>query len=326
MYRLPGEFGLVRCDKCQLIRLSPRPVLHGLGFYYPEDDYYSYQSPATSVGRVSDRGVLNGLRDGVRRAALHSLGYPDPRAISLWERAAYTLPARLLRKQALYGWGYRFPQFVPGGRALDIGCGNGIYLSFLKHHGWRVAGVDLSATAAEVAKRTFDIDVFVGDVSESPFDRASFDLVVMSHVIEHLPDPVCTLRFVNGLLKPGGCLYVETPNTESFGRKASGPYWYPWETPRHLCLFAPETLRQALSIADLRVTRAWTSLWADHAWEDTYRREEHKDRPLSRRPQLSGVGRLRAALLSLAARITRTFNPMSGDFLHCSAQKSKKSL
>ena len=128
LYRIPGIFALVRCLGCNLYRLSPRPALNDLPHYYPEDGYHSYQKPGVSALTVRNRGRLGGLRDAIRLSALRSLGYPVS-LTSRWQSAVGHMADGIFRNRALYGLSYRFPPYFPEGRALDIGCGNGAYLS-----------------------------------------------------------------------------------------------------------------------------------------------------------------------------------------------------
>lgn len=323
LHRLPGEFALVRCIDCELVRLSPRPVIEQLSFYYPEAEYYSYQKPARAV---LSPGWRNGLRRRIRDSVLESKGYPVG-DLALWQRTLQPLFIRLFRHRIPYGFGERFPRYQPQGSALEIGCGSGSFLGVLKHHGWQVAGIELSEAAAAVAKRELDIDVFVGPLQEAPFASASFDYVHMSHVIEHIPDPVGALRTVAQLLKPGGMLYIETPNVDSFGRRRSGRYWFPWDSPRHLCLFTPAHLRRAINDAGLITKRLRTVVETHYDWEALYRREDQEQRKLPDHPQLpnnphlSFASRCRFQLLTLVARLRHLFRPFNGDILMCWATR-----
>src|SRR5476651_1638743 len=63
-YHLPGKFGLVQCKGCELVRLSPRPTRGAISFYYPDDEYYSYQTPVFSINDIAKRnGFWNRVRD-----------------------------------------------------------------------------------------------------------------------------------------------------------------------------------------------------------------------------------------------------------------------
>jgi SAM-dependent methyltransferase len=321
LYRLPGVFGLVRCSGCSLYRLTPRPASKDLPYYYPEDGYHSYQRPGVSALTVKNRGRLGGLRDAIRLSALRSLGYPVS-TTSGWQLVVARTAAGIFRNRALYGLSYCFPPYFPEGRALDIGCGNGAYLSYLKPHGWQVIGVDVSSRAAEVAKSVFDIDVFVGELNDVPFSSESFDFVHMSHVIEHMTEPIETLKRIAELLKPGRVVYIETPNVDSDGFKAMGKYWFPLEAPRHIYLFSPDTLREALHRAGLRTTRIWTTVFPGaFSWEDTYKQEEILGTLLPSRPKLRKTQIPRALTKLMASRIRHAFNAFNGDILHVWAMR-----
>ena len=320
-HHLPGWFAYVQCSACRFVWLSPRPVLDRLDFYYPDTDYYTYQAPTSTLDTLTRRGRLTSVRDGIRYSVLQWLGYDVPR-LAAWQQTLQPIFVRLLYNQAVYGWGKRFPRFERNGRVLEVGCGNGVFLSYLKHHGWDVVGVDMSAKAAAIAKERFNIDIFAGRIENVTFEAESFDIVVMSHVIEHLPDPGGTLWRVARLLKPHGRLYVETPNYESFGRRCCGLYWFPWEAPRHLCLFAPESLRRVIENSGLTVATMGSNLFPIFRWEDTYRREEREKRTLEDRPRLRFSARPRAAMLTMVAWLNRVVNPLSGDILHCWAEKA----
>ena len=325
-YRLPGEFGLVRCEGCSLVRLSPRPAIDELEFYYPQAEYYSYQQPLTAA-RAHAPGWRGRLKDVLRDSVLAAKGYEVAR-LAAWQRALQPLVRHAFGHRLPYGYGERFPDYKAGGRALEIGCGTGTFLGFLKHHGWEVAGVELSARAAAVAKAELGVEVFVGPLEGAPFAADSFDYIHMSHVIEHLPDAARALREVRRLLRPGGEVYIETPNIDSLGYRQSGRYWLPLETPRHLFLFAPATLRRAASAAGLQVRQLWTGGVNAYDWAALYEREEREGRAagyqpvIDHRPPLDFSTRMHCRWRASAARLTHRWQPLSGDVLYCRLTKA----
>lgn len=324
LHRLPGIYALVRCLSCNLYRLALRPTPKDLPYYYPEDGYYSYQPPGASALTVRNRGQLGGLRDAIRLSALRSLGYPVSFSAE-WQSVIGQVAAGIFRERALYGLSSRFPPYFSEGKALDIGCGNGAYLSYLKNHGWQVFGVDVSSRAAEVAKNVFDIEVFVGEVSDVPFSSGSFDFVHMSHVIEHMAEPIETIKRIAKLLKPGRVVYIETPNANSDMFKYMGKYWFHLDTPRHVYLFSMDTMRKALDRAGLRITKTWTTFSPGiFSWEDTYKQEEILETFLPDRPKLRKTRIPRALAKLIASRIKHAFNAFNGDILHIWATKPVK--
>jgi len=314
LHFLPGKFGLVRCAKCDFYRLSPRPTEADLAFYYPADAYYSYQAPEDlSVFQKPEnpRG-LRKIKEKMRESVLDSYGYPVPR-LNAWQKILQPALRKYFRARALYGLEDVFPRYVENGKALDIGCGNAETLAYLKHFGWQVAGVDFNEAAAVAAKKYYDIDVFVGKIEDAPFAPAAFDFIRMSHVIEHLPSVLDSMKHIASLLKPGGVIYIETPNIEAFSFKQSREYWYPLECPRHLFLFSPATLRAVLEKCGIEVTTTETFFYDTYNWEDTYRAEEKTGEKIKSRPQPTDAERCEK--LKAAARREHRSNPFNGDII-----------
>ena len=323
LHRLPGDFAFVECDQCKLVRLSPRPVMSQIASYYP-GDYYSYQ---VSAWIPSSHKEPVSLRDEIRNSVLSAKGYPVSQ-LKKWQRLLRPLFVRLFGHRMPDGDGESFPVYHRNARALDIGCGSATFLNLLKQHGWQVIGVDFNPKAAEVAKREFDIDVFVGEIEGAPFEPASFDHIHMSHIIEHLPDPLATMRVVASLLRPGGTIYIETPNVDSFNCRRCGSYWLLWDAPRHLFLFSPDTLLQTLSKAGLRSTRMRTVVQDVYRWEDFFRCEEEQGREIADRirlqdqPPLRPEARRRAMWLLFLSRLDNFLRPLDGDVIRCWATKN----
>jgi 2-polyprenyl-3-methyl-5-hydroxy-6-metoxy-1,4-benzoquinol methylase len=312
LHRLPGTFALVRCKGCGLVRLSPRPTLDQLGLYYPDEDYLPHQF-ASFPEETSER-AMGRVRDAVRDEVLRGLGYPT--RAHRWMRPLATVARRPLRRRISFNW-RGFPPYVGKGRVLDIGSGNGFFLAMLRHYGWEVRGVDMSASAAETTRREFGIDVHVGEVTDDVFEREQFDFVHMSHVIEHVPSPMVVLARVRELLRPGGLLYIETPNIASLGARLWGKYWFPLETPRHLWLFTPDTLCRALRDNGLHLDRLTTLPWTRLAWEATYMWEERHQRMRVPRPSVDLSQRPTLVASQAVTRLGRVVRPRSGDILSC---------
>lgn len=128
------------------------------------------------------------------------------------------------------------------GTLLDIGCGRGILMEDACARGWKVTGVEPARCVAEEGIRERGLDIRVGTLEESGLTAASFDAVIFSHSLEHLHDPAGTMREAAGLMKPGGWMYIETPNWGSLSRRVLGRRWWNVDLDNHLFLFSPRAI------------------------------------------------------------------------------------
>jgi 2-polyprenyl-3-methyl-5-hydroxy-6-metoxy-1,4-benzoquinol methylase len=159
--------------------------------------------------------------------------------------------ARRRRFDTFTGY-FHFPG--PGARVLDIGCGNGSFLWQMRSLGWEVCGVEPDSQSAAHA-RAAQLDVRDGWLPQQTLPEAHFDGIYLSHVIEHLPEPMDTLRRGWKLLKPGGQITVTTPNLASRGHAIFGADWFALMPPTHLVLFTEKSLRWALETVGFMVAR-----------------------------------------------------------------------
>ena len=237
----PGTWRLQRCLGCQALYLGPRPDRATLHLAYR--NYYTHATPPqTAAGFLARtrRALSNGYRNRVFATNLQpSLGAGAVVMPLFASRAAH-----IRREDRGLG-----RAATNGGRVLDVGCGNGGFLAWARELGWQCYGVEIDAAAAAVV-RDLGIAVLGSELRELGAEHlASFDAVTLSHVIEHVYDPVETLRQCWRLLKPGGYLWIETPNTDSSGYEIYGSHWRGLEAPRHLVLFNIGSLRWILERA-----------------------------------------------------------------------------
>jgi 2-polyprenyl-3-methyl-5-hydroxy-6-metoxy-1,4-benzoquinol methylase len=235
----PGEWSLFRCGQCRSGYLDPMPTPETLGLAYRTYYTHSTSAPAAAGQLAALRlTVTNGyrnLRFGSKdRPGLRVLGALVPRLTPGWA--------------ATIDWECRhLPKPRPGMRLLDVGSGNGQFLDFARKCGWNVTGVDLDEKAV-AAGCSRGLDVRTGTIEAIGADE-QFDGITMGHVIEHVHDPHALLRAVYQRLSPGGWIWVDTPNIDSLGHAEYGPHWRGIEAPRHLILFTPASLTDALARA-----------------------------------------------------------------------------
>jgi SAM-dependent methyltransferase len=136
---------------------------------------------------------------------------------------------------------------------LDVGCGNGSVMKALKRTlpSWEVFGVEFQPEVARLAQEQ-GLRIFSGTLEECTFPEASFDILIMNHLIEHLPDPLRALKRARDLLKRGGYIIGEVPNFDSLDRSVAGKWWGGHHAPRHLFQFTPKTLDALFRRAGLK--------------------------------------------------------------------------
>ena len=111
--------------------------------------------------------------------------------------------------------------------------------------GWQVEGldVDVQAVANAVSK---NLTAHVGDIFSKRYPENSFDAIVSSHVLEHLPQPKEVLAECRRILKPGGRLIIATPNARALGYRIFGKSWLALDPPRHLHIFSPWAIKKLM--------------------------------------------------------------------------------
>ncbi|MEN8206886.1 MAG: class I SAM-dependent methyltransferase [Pseudomonadota bacterium] len=208
------------CEQCGAVFQDPMPAVEQIADFYP-DEYEQYQPERVKPVKNYEKGALR---------AVH--GYRHLEVSAVYIALGHVLGRIKYRTT---------PHFLAGHRALDIGCGNGKFLNKLCSLGWDAQGVEFNEGAVAVC-RASGLTVSHGDLHSAGFPDASFDMVSARHVIEHIPDPNAFISEIARILRPGGQLYLRTPNSRALGRKPFGKYWYPNEVPRHLVLFASGNL------------------------------------------------------------------------------------
>jgi SAM-dependent methyltransferase len=224
----PGRWPIVKCSSpdCDLRWLHRRPADHEISALYA--NYHTH----------------------------------DPRPKSKFRRfAPHPLAARALQK--------REENFIPStvgpGRVLEIGCGDGHNLKQLQRSGWEVVGQEIDQVAAARASQLLNARVHVGALDQCDFGKDPFDLILTSHVLEHVSSPNEVAEFAFSVLRPGGWFVNYTPNANSFAFSILGGRWRALEPPRHLVLLGPKSGRRTLESAGFRDVEI-SSLGAGGGW------------------------------------------------------------
>jgi SAM-dependent methyltransferase len=252
-YGLPGTWSYRQCSNhaCQLVWQDPVPLKEDTWKIY--QTYYTHEVASSRDGPITR--LIKVLRDAYLRSKFGYTQGVEPG----WSR--YLAPAShlvstlfpggrdLMDDGACY---LRAPK--PGARFLEIGFGSGDRLARMRQLGWDVSGLDLDPSAVEDAKAR-GIDARLGELDEQSFPDAHFDAIYLSHVIEHVHDPLDLLRQCHRVLKPKGVVVVLTPNLASWSYRSFGSDWFWLDPPRHLVLFSVKSLGALAERAGLSVMR-----------------------------------------------------------------------
>ena len=218
---LPGEFQVVRCQTCGLMRTNPRPAPESMSFYYPET-YTPYQN--TRVDVAADQ-TASALRQSLRAVI--------KRFVNLHVDS--------------------IPHLNPG-RMLEIGCASGMYLHRLADEGWQVEGVEFSEQAAGAA-RALGYHIYTGPMEAAPAPDHPYDLVTGWMVLEHLHEPLKVLRKIHSSTNPKAWLALSVPNAGCFQLSLFRDRWFPLHLPNHLYHYTSETLTKVLDLGGWEVKR-----------------------------------------------------------------------
>lgn len=238
----PGKWALHKCQKCAAAFVDPRPSIDSI--YLAYRNYYTHESSSESVPermrlpQKISRSLGNGYRNwryGTNLRPSSLIGVAVVHMLPQIKRAI-DVQFRCLSASST------------GKRVLDVGFRGGVFLKYASSVGWDVAGADIDAVVIKNAK-AHGIDARQGSIEAFADEVESFDYITISHVIEHVYDPVATLRMAYKLLKPGGLLWVDTPNIDSYGYAHYGENWLGVDAPRHLVIFGWDTMTYALKEA-----------------------------------------------------------------------------
>ena len=145
-----------------------------------------------------------------------------------------------------------FPPFGRG-RLLDVGCGIGDYLASMAALGWQCSGCNVSEAALKIASRKLpNARLYCKTLEELPFERDAFEAISLWHTLEHLPEPLLTLKRLYDMVVPGGRLVIAVPNIESFEAQILGKYWVEADIPGHLFFFSVRTLKSLVAKAGFK--------------------------------------------------------------------------
>jgi 2-polyprenyl-3-methyl-5-hydroxy-6-metoxy-1,4-benzoquinol methylase len=175
-------------------------------------------------------------------------------------------------KYSQYWWSNRFfarlaRRYAPGGgRLLEIGSGLGHLVAQLEDS-FETYGMDLNHWAVKASKPVIQrTSLQTASAQELPFEDASFSVVIIKHIVEHLPDPARAIREIGRVMAPGGILILATPNLGSLLKPLKGARWIGYQDPTHISLKPPAEWLSLIEGAGFSLAR----VFADGFWDVPY--------------------------------------------------------
>ncbi len=262
LFGAPGWWDLKKCPsaECGLIWLDPIPTPGDLGKAY--ENYFTHveNSPHPDAR----------LQSHLRRAKLMyrrvvQEGYLEIRygyrtdSLSAWKKRLGLLLFLDPRRRVDLDFRVMCLPQTPRGRLLDVGFGDGATLKLMQDLGWEVEGVDIDLIAVEQAESQ-GLAVHLGSLESRNYPDNHFDAVTMSHLVEHVHDPLLLFKESYRILKPTGRLVVATPNSESWGHSLFKAHWLHLDPPRHLHIFNVRSLNALAQRSGFRSAKLKTTI------------------------------------------------------------------
>ena len=231
LHHTPGEYLAVECLRCRLWFQNPRPSADRLSSLYPKD-YSPHQKPVVPAINSGYAGYLK------KNLGYKSLKY-DIKDDMEFNRCHLKMFDSIRRWQAGVNL---IPEYIAGGKLLEIGCASGGRLLLLRRLGWHhLYGIELVEAAFEKARKE-KFEVTCGPVEDTlnNYPDAAFDVIVSSMVLEHLYDPFEVVRIVAKKLKPGGQFLFSTVIRDGLDGRLFQEYWGGFDFPRHMIYFVKD--------------------------------------------------------------------------------------
>lgn len=138
------------------------------------------------------------------------------------------------------------------GVLLDVGAANGHFMKIARDGGWQIKGVEISEYASNEGRK-HGLDIVTGTVHSPELSEGEFNAITMLDVLEHLQSPEKDIRRCYSLLKEGGLLAINTPDSASLWARLCGSHWQLIVPPEHLFLFSKKSLEIVLNRNDFEI-------------------------------------------------------------------------
>lgn len=216
------DFEIVECEECHLLYTTPRPDANEIGRYYQSENYYSHQE--------NKKGFIPKLYEAIKKINI---------------KHKYKIATEGIAK---------------GGKMLEIGCGVGDFLHYAEQKGWECYGAEPSEDAVKILHSKSDAKIVKPEQVEG-FPDATFDLICMWHVLEHIDNLKWQIDQLKRLIKPQGRIVIALPNYQSYDAKYYKDKWAAYDVPRHLNHFSDDFMRNKLVDNELIFEKEEKLVW-----------------------------------------------------------------
>jgi 2-polyprenyl-3-methyl-5-hydroxy-6-metoxy-1,4-benzoquinol methylase len=234
IYGNAGSWPVAQCANCGVVFMNPRIPPAAIGPFYPKTYY-------TNSGETR---VNDSFRDRLKYYLIRRCyGYPPVGQTSILIRIIGTLLRPLASRMGTFQHNIRH---VPGGRVLDVGCGNGWCLDTYKRLGWQTYGTEMGPDSAKLAQEAGH-NVFLGELKDARYPDNSFDVLTLWDALEHIHNPAETIAELNRVCRPGGWIYIYVPNYGSGYARRFRDRWFMFTAPLHYYHYTAESLTLLLN-------------------------------------------------------------------------------
>ena len=175
---------------------------------------------------------------------------PDSESIEKYYASMYDYDAFLRNSEQIRESDEKEIKFIKryrqSGNLLEIGCMYGFFLDEARKKGFNTYGVEISQKATEYARKNLGLNVYCGQLENNSFPGRFFDIVFLSHLIEHLEDPKMSLKIISRIIKDDGVLIIKCPNFNSLMSRINRKNWWWIAPPEHLYHFTAKTIKTLL--------------------------------------------------------------------------------
>jgi SAM-dependent methyltransferase len=232
MYGSREKFEYFQCSNCDCLQISKIPK--DMSKYYPKDSYYSLTNDVSVYYKNRLKNLYKYVMDNISLRILHKLPvFLESGGRTISDGIRSLSPLNLRHKAKI----------------LDIGCGSGVLLMRLRNAGFTNA----TGTDPFVKKVTNKNGEIV--ISNTPLEKTkeSYDIIMMHHAFEHVPNPIETLKTIKKHLKPAGKILIRIPFVDSELWKTYKENWFQMDPPRHLYLHSKKSIEFLAKKAGLKL-------------------------------------------------------------------------